>query len=229
MTLSAASAITATAHLPSAVGLEITYVAGHYPTSTASGSATQQATTRSQDIITATAVMTVTAASPPAATSSLAQTTSAPEDLGTNATIGIAVGASIGGVLLLGALCFFLRWLLLRRQEQRKADGTNTREVDEKTPAGSPNLGLATIDAARNEGNGMGQTSQVASPRRSTVSELDNHSARPWSTGPEVNDTGAWRTRSVVSPPRMDSILEQGQEQVEPIELAAIPLVELEG
>lgn len=227
MTLSAASAITATAYLPSATGLEINYVAGHYPTSTLAnttpGSSAQQSTSRSQGLTTA------ATSTPPAVTSSTAQTASTSQSLGTDATIGIAVGASIGGVLLLSALGYFLHWLVLRRRRQQDADSANSKNISGKNPHESANAALGTIGAAQDGNTGNEEGDRLASARTSAVSELDHHPARPWSIGSEVDGTSAGRASSVVSPTRMESILEQNHGHMGPVELAANPVVELEG
>lgn len=232
MTLSAASSLTATASLPSAVGLEINYMAGHYPTSpaavtTVSASATRQSSTGDQGS-TITALTTVTAPTPTAATSSSAQATSTSQGLGTNTIIGVAVGSSVGGAILLAALILFFRSRFLTRQGQQKVDGAKTDEANDKAPTASPNMELAAIVGVQDDRTGNAQMPRVASPRTSAVSESDSRSLRPWSMGSEVDGTGAGRTSSVASPGRMQSIREQDHGQPQPIELAANSLVELE-
>lgn len=227
--MSAASFLTATASLPSAVGLEINYVAGHYPTSlaviTVTASNTHQSTTGGQGL-TVTAVATMTAPKLSGSAASSTQVTSTSQGLGTNATIGVTVGAAVGGVLLLAALVFFLHRLLHWKQGQQNVDGKRTEGGNEKAPTEIPDdMELADGGAAQAGHTGNEQASRFVSSRTSAVSGMDDHSARPWSMGSD--DAG--RTSSLASPARIGSIWEQAHGgHTGPVELAANPLVELE-
>lgn len=130
MTLCAPSDIAATASLPSATGLEIMYVVGHYATSppTASPSATASLSS------TASAVVPLVAATPPAlstTTSSAAAAALTSSGLNTSAVLGIAVGATVVGILALGACLLVLRHLGHQRRMRRKsllaADDNDTK------------------------------------------------------------------------------------------------------
>lgn len=232
MTLSAASSLSATASLPSAVGFEINYMAGHYPTSpaavtTVSASTTQQSSTGDQGY-TITALATVTAPTPTTSSSPSAQATPTSHGLGKNSIIGVSVGSSAGGFLLLAGLVLSFRRRFLARQGQQKVDGANTVEANDKAPTASSNTELAATGGAQNESAGNEQSSWAGSPRTSAVSGSDNRWPRPWSMGSEFDGTGAGTISSVASPGRMQPIWEQDHEQVQRIELAADPLVELE-
>lgn len=229
MIMSAASFLTATASLPSAVGLEINYVAGHYPTSpaviTVTASNTQQSSTGGQTV---TAVATTTVPKPSGSATSSTQVTSTSQGLGPNATIGVAVGATVGGVLLLATLAFCLRRLLHRKPGQQNEDEKNRDGGNEKAPAGiTDDMELADGGAAQTGHTSDEQAaSRIVSSRMSAVSGMDDHSARPWS----VDSDAAGRTSSLASPARMGPIWEQAHGgHTGPVELAANPLVELEG
>lgn len=223
--MSAASSIVATAYLPSAVKLEINYIAGHYPTTIVASEGSSSSVPTSTALGPATSANSSASSSTQPASTSPSSSTS--QGLSTNAIIGIAVGASVGGVFLLSGLIYSLRLFLRRRQDQQQGDDENAGGGNDKITTGSPNGELDAMDA-QDPNTGTEQPSHLAGARTSTISELDGRSSRPWSMRSEVDGTGAGTGSSIASPTRMQSISEQGHGQVQPSELAAIPLVELE-
>lgn len=230
MTLSEATAIVATASLPSATGLTIAWAVGFYPTTPVAVSSLPVPTLSSQSgTVSATAIGSST--SPPAAETSppddeatSPQQPHFPTAFSTGAKVGTVIGAAVVGLLLLGLVGFFvLRCRRAKQAQQARHNGGGGLKAPDLGPPGRPsnNIGIAYGTYSDRYGGGGGgdggdgahDVSALSmfgpSPHMSMVSEMDNKAARPWSGMSEL-DGGGGRRGSFAGPAggQMEAIAE---------------------
>lgn len=150
MTLAQLSTINATASLPSATGLTIMFMPGHYPTIPATNTVPTTTSSSVGGDSSASSTTSLVPASSPAYSFPSVTANSTP-GLSTPATIGTAVGVSIVGLLALGGLGILL---VLRRRRQKQQQGVESPVAGEKTTPPPPEdhipAGLPTSQTAVN-------------------------------------------------------------------------------